>query len=303
MSLGLELANLLVSSSSPKSDYRRRFNEKKTSVHWGQRKLLLSEIQFLSLFLDSSLDNPIVVYAGAAPGIHIKCLSKLFPMCTFHLYDPRKFAIDLHNGIKVFTNQRVFTDDDAHYWSTHDNVYFISDIRTADYRKMSKDETEQYVHTDMQDQQRWYEIINPVNALMKFRLPWPDRWPTETYSYLFGYVFIQAWAPQTSTECRLSPVKDANGNSGMFDWNIREYESVLFHHNSIIREETKFNDGDYDSPELLDDFDSMAEVFILQDYLLKFPSCDVITLSRQITDELNYHLPQFKKRCLNDYRH
>jgi hypothetical protein len=41
--------------------YRRRKGELKTVIHWGQRKLLLSEIEFLTNCGDQS---SLVVYAG-----------------------------------------------------------------------------------------------------------------------------------------------------------------------------------------------------------------------------------------------
>lgn len=49
--------------------YRRRQQEEKTVIHWGQRKLMLSEIEFLSLHGHRSR---FVVYAGGAPGTHME---------------------------------------------------------------------------------------------------------------------------------------------------------------------------------------------------------------------------------------
>lgn len=40
--------------SAPQSTYRSRKGEAKTTEHWGQRKLLLSEIDFLTLFYESA---------------------------------------------------------------------------------------------------------------------------------------------------------------------------------------------------------------------------------------------------------
>ena len=46
--------------------------------HWGQRKLLLSEVEFFTTFFDP-LASALVIYAGAAPGHHIPLLSEMFP--------------------------------------------------------------------------------------------------------------------------------------------------------------------------------------------------------------------------------
>ena len=58
--------NLVLLDSMPKTKYKQRTDfEKKYIRHWGQRKLLLSEIYFLTKYGDKSFN---VVYAGAAPG-------------------------------------------------------------------------------------------------------------------------------------------------------------------------------------------------------------------------------------------
>lgn len=278
----LSIVDFLVANSSPREKYYSRPAAEKTSVHWGQRKLFLTELQFLTMFDDSLVENPIIVYAGAAPGIHIQYLSELFPRYIFHLYDPRQFADNLRNVDNIFTYQRPFTDEDAVYWSTQTNVYFISDIRTAEWKRMTREQTEASVSEDMQMQMHWYETINPIQAHLKFRLPWPDRWPSITYRYLFGYLFKQPWAPQSSTEGRLVPVKGR-----YFDWNIQDYEEVMFYFNNTIRETFKCNEA-IDPPELTDDFDSNAEVFILKEYIAKYEyPLNVVDFSRELTRQLN----------------
>ena len=59
--------------------------------HWGQRKLLLTEIDFLTQTLSSKDDKIDIIYAGSAHGTHIKILFDLFPNIRFHLYDPAIF--------------------------------------------------------------------------------------------------------------------------------------------------------------------------------------------------------------------
>jgi cap2 methyltransferase len=307
----LSLDDMIISSSSPQLAYRERRSEEKKAVHWGQRKLLLSEIQFFTLFYDFQKNNfPIIVYAGAAPGIHIKILSELFPNFTFHLYDPAAFVEGLHNGKTIFTYNQLFTDLDAKTWENRNDVYFISDIRTADYKVMSESEVEDSISGDMQLQLGWYNIIKPVNSLLKFRLPWPDRWPSPTYEYLSGYLFKQVWAPQSSTEGRLV------SNNNLLNWNIKEYEEAMFYFNDIMREQFTYLDPltdrptmGLDPPELKSDYDSTAEVIILRDYLLKYlPGSNVntkqniVNLSRKITESLNDNLPKNRWKTLNGIR-
>lgn len=85
------------------------FSRRRMGVHIGQRKLLLTEIQFLT---DICIKIPIgdihVVYAGAAPGHHDHLLSTMFPRVRFILVDPRMFDIRVYGephvikpGIKI----------------------------------------------------------------------------------------------------------------------------------------------------------------------------------------------------------
>ena len=79
-------------SDAPKKPYRRRADEEKTAIHWGQRKLLMSEIEFLLSTLPKS-QQCVVVYAGAAPGTHVRILADMFPSHLFVLVDPAPFTV------------------------------------------------------------------------------------------------------------------------------------------------------------------------------------------------------------------
>ena len=74
----------ILGDDAPRSKYRDLPHHMRTTNHWGQRKLFLSEVEFLTLFIhDVRARSPppkriIVVYAGAAPGNHIPYLFDLF---------------------------------------------------------------------------------------------------------------------------------------------------------------------------------------------------------------------------------
>lgn len=72
--------------------YRPDVYRQRTALHIGQRKLLLSEVDFLT---DYARKGDTVVYAGSAPGIHLPYLASLFhsKALRFELYDPRKFSL------------------------------------------------------------------------------------------------------------------------------------------------------------------------------------------------------------------
>lgn len=300
--------NFRLNENSPRCCYRRRADEEKSTVHWGQRKLLLSEIQFLTLFWDPrKVPKPSVVYAGAAPGIHIPMLSAMFPDCTFHCYDPAPFKIPPTPKIVLY--QQYFTDADAERWSGRNDVLFISDIRAADYKlleerygeKEGKRRNEEKIWEDMEAQQVWHLTINPVASLLKFRLPYVlDEFDRQLKkSYLAGHVFFQVWPPQTSTETRLVPIRDSSGLYYDKEWDILTYEEQLFYHNSVEREQKKFLnpltglDDNIDGEELTNDYDSTAEAYILREYVIRMNTTVnpdmVVNLSRTITAQLNLH--------------
>ena len=324
-------SNLSIGLSSEKKPYHRRNTESKTSIHWGQRKLFLSELEFFTIYWDPILiPNPLCVYAGAAPGIHIPLLSQLFPSFTFHLYDPTKFEISPSDKIILFNE--YFTDDVASRYVNLPNVFFVSDIRTADYKAIKveslrkhgitsfdlKDEpigpfdliklsltdadliTEDQIWGDMSMQQSWLLKINPIHALLKFRLPYALSGIDRIVPYLKGSVYWQVWSPQSSTETRLKPTRNASGLYELSDWSILEYEQWNFHHNSVIRESSFYRniftgtDDPIDDLELTNDYDSMAEAFLLKLYCTKFTQptptilyANVIKISRMITWFIN----------------
>lgn len=198
---------LRLKSNAARREYYSRKNQKelKYAVHWGQRKLLLSELEFLVFFWDpDKVQNPIIVYAGAAGGEHIPILPKLVPQIKkLHLYDPSPFHIKESEKIKIY--HKKFTNEDALKWSNRDDIFFISDIRTADYKVLTPNENEKKILKDMKMQKEWVSIMNPVEALLKFRLPYPD-FGEKIVPYFYGHVFLQPWAPPTSTETRLVPI-------------------------------------------------------------------------------------------------
>jgi len=91
----------------PQEPYTRTRGEAMTSVHWGQRKLLLSEVELFLYYVPWG--QPVLaVYAGSAPGSHILCLSAMFPHVRFELYDPAPFDRELCKASAIQGNVRKF---------------------------------------------------------------------------------------------------------------------------------------------------------------------------------------------------
>lgn len=124
--------------------YQEGASISKATVHHGQLKLLLSEIQFLT-DIGMKLDtNKIIVYAGAAPGNHIYELGKLFPKLKFVLVDPNDFALFLDD--KKTTSRMQKTDDIIYLRKTNprtsepDNTANAPNVINSKSPKISKEE-------------------------------------------------------------------------------------------------------------------------------------------------------------------
>ena len=97
------LLHRVLAESSPRAPYPHIPHSIRSTNHWGQRKLLLSEIEFLSIFIPQlrARQPPpkriVVVYAGAAPGTHIPYLYDAFDNRSgdlqFALFDPAYWNI------------------------------------------------------------------------------------------------------------------------------------------------------------------------------------------------------------------
>jgi hypothetical protein len=217
--------------------YRPLSLNRTLKIHNGQRKLLLSEVDFLT---DFAKEGDTIVYAGAAPGIHTTFLARLFePMkLCWHLYDPRDFIVkDLEfpggGYIKTFT--QYFEEVDAKKYAGRDDVLFITDIRTFDGVEMP---SEDFVDNDMEMQETWVKEMKPKASMLKFRLRYNKVADIDETPYLDGEIRLQAWAPTASTETRLivTDIKEKK-------YSISEYDAKMAYYNGIIREWMSYDNG------------------------------------------------------------
>lgn len=290
--------DLILDQFHAEEPYRRRKDEEKKSIAYGQRKLFLMLLYFVSKYVSPYLGEKkcIIVYAGAAPGNNIKIVADLFRFknLEWHLYDPAAFRIstDLKNNFFIY--RKKFTDETALYWKNinQDNIFFISDIRTADYTRANNlEENETEIITDMNLQKKWVEIISPKISFLKFRLPYAIPNVPSHFKYFGGILYKQPFAPQTSTECRLC-VTDI---TKLEEYDCRKYESQMFYHNVIIRENFVFDNKYADREELTNDYDCSAETFIWNKYLenisrnnfANLANLNVKELSENLTNELS----------------
>ncbi len=253
-----------------------------TTEHWGQRKLLLTEIEFLTKYYGTD-DHYLVVYAGAAPGLHVTYLSSLFPQLEFVLIDDKEFSLKQTNKIQIRSEK--FTKDMAKRYSdsTH-KVLFICNVRT--FRAQGDGQNDEM--EDMKKQMDWHIIMKPQVSLLYFRLPHEHgRTP-----YLKGHQMIEPWASKRPTECRLVVKKDAK----TIDYDHQEFEENLLRFQHVTRVTYYEHNMDEVDNEGLDHcYDCRTEIFILQEYLTKIQNIKnesqlkigIAKMSRDISKYIN----------------
>jgi hypothetical protein len=164
----------------------------------------------------------------------------------------------------------------------NDRLFFISDIRSLEYEKGFQGveeyerKNEELAMEDMNLQMKWVQELKPVQSLLKFRLPYEYKWTNKNdkyFLYLDGDLFKQAWSAPTSTETRIVP----NLSITPRNWDFREYESMMFYQNNVIREHISFINPltNINEPICLElgltqDYDSTLFVITIKEYLDKY---------------------------------
>jgi hypothetical protein len=258
------------------ANYNKEAMDFQYKCHWGQKKLLLSEIQFLTKVCQKlnikKLNNYAVVYIGSAAGYHLPILYNLFPELLWLLYDPAPFSKEANkhsNKSKVKIFNMFFTDDTIkHVLNNVENkkILFISDIRLAP--------EEESVMLDMINQVRWGTQLNADFMYLKFKSPYyeknvnifktnnindlkldkklinnPDLVASdnESFLYLKGDVYLQLYPNIHSIELRLL-VEKINNKYELKVYNFKNIENTMSHYNSEIKNSFMCNELCNDIP-------------------------------------------------------
>ena len=291
---------------------QKRANENRNRVlHWGQRKLLLSEIEFLTMYGDLS---ETVVYVGAANGQHIPLLLEMFPKHRFILYDPANFHPHTIEQAKAFPQrltivQDYFNDKIALEYKGQ-SVLYICDIRRvpSDIKEGAKDYEKVFaklIEEDMTMQQKWYYAMRPAATMLKFRPQFVDFSDPigGTLTYLAGRVYRQVWAPPNSTEARLIVV---GPSAQQTSYSELEYEQLMCYFNVIVRPSPYLLPTNLEPLEHKYDiihYDMAGELFILEQYVKLFlPSEPVLKALEGLEKKIEKILNKNFKRKWVEYR-
>ena len=281
----------LYNDNLPYLEYKEDTLKKKPKLHWGQRKLLMSEIDFLTRYYDRyDKGKKYLIYIGASPGHHINYLIKMFPDIHYILYDVVNTAVELGDNVEF--HRKFFTDEEAEKYKNM-NIFFVCDIRCLDIRRIKKKnmqkEMDEIIYDDMMKQKRWCKIIKPKSALLKFRL----SWNTPKTTYFDGDLYFQIWHGRDSSEMRLVPYFDKTKV-----WDNKKIEGINYYHNMNTRSKNIPNKC---CPCLGNYHESLVEVDILRRYLKKFhPTVkDVDTRICDVSLSITLYLSKWTKNDVN----
>ncbi len=221
--------------------YRRRTGECKSCEHFGQRKLLMSEILFLLRFAER---GDCLVYAGAAKGFHIPLLLEMFPAGFFSrvvLVDPSDFCDEVRALAGVEVVQELFSTEMARELAgggeKAGRVLFVSDVRTPITHIESMRERDAVVMADMALQREWVIAMNPKAAMLKFRLPYESG----KTMYLPGELLLPVWGGVTTSEARLIVQPSLGIDDVEYDHDL--HSDRMFRFNSVTRASVSYAPG------------------------------------------------------------
>lgn len=266
----------------------KRINKK---IHIGQLKLLYSEILFLT---KHAKNNNKVLYIGAGPGYHIAILADMFPNLNFHLWDPVVFEIEKRDNIKIFNN--FFTNSEANqYKKEGNNILFISDIRNLNIAKFRKSKDikkmDKLILDDMDKQIKWIQIINPIYAYLKFRLPF-EKGITKSFN---GTIYLQPFSP-ISTETRLM----TNNYNDFIGYNNIEFDEKLAYFNCCIRSKNiKYIrwSNVMNTFRIKNNWDNALALYIIDYYLRKVKQIKSDQeVGKMFVDIIDFHKKKYKEK-------
>ena len=288
---------ILLDKIKYKLDYENNTSKPKTVIHWGQLKMLLITIIFFINVILETDEEVHIIYPGSARGDDILILCDMFPNTIWYLIDPHDHHPKLHNHKQVREIiSDFFTEKTAQYFSDKFENRKFKLLFMSDIRKATDDES---VLNDQEDNILWHKIIKPDYSYFKFRCGYETD---EIYKYYKGLIFLQPFAPQSSTETRLLLKKDLES----YEYNIKEYQGKLYYFNRVMRpsfyKKSIINDNNY--------FDHCYDCtyfsYLIKNYLNHFPnfnpfkSTNIFDIMKKIT---NYISKYTNNRIgnMNDY--
>ena len=249
--------------------YEKTYPKPKSLIPWGQLKMFLVTLFFLMKKIELSDKEVHIIYAGSATGDNILLLCQLFPNTRWYLIDPRKHNKELYKKME-----------------NKDQIYEI--IEGYFIREGTEDDK---VLANQESNANWHKIIQPDYSYFKFRCGYESE---TNYNYYEGIIYVQFYAPQSSTETRILFEKELKPCV----YNINEYQGKLLYFNRIIR--PSYHKSLIKDNNLFDHcYDCVYFGYIIKNYIEKFvdfnpfktnenkKETDILNIMTNITDYIS----------------
>ena len=257
--------DLFLPGDFPTANYDKKFQY--STIHWGQLKLFFSELYLLTNYAEK---GNVVVYVGAAPGIHIPTLQYMFAKLGLYYYlvDPQPILVPVTKKTKVV--QDYYNTENFVKWldsigKTNKDVIFISDIRRGARKDYPTDKiNDQKLMEDNLLQQKWVVDLQPKVAMLKFKLP---LFEPPSVNYLDGQIMFPVWGRDQTTESRLivTDVKFRDYNCNLYNGQMVRFNT---HERAFVYKVANLEIINF--PGIDKCFDCTASIAILSDYKEKF---------------------------------
>ncbi|CAF1136750.1 unnamed protein product [Rotaria sordida] len=260
----------------PISSRRMPVQHHSTTEHWGTRKLLLTDIEFLTNYARTG--KYLVIYIGAAPGIHINYLSDLFPDLDFVLIDTKK--VETKKTPKIHIRSGEFIEDIVkEYSKSRKDLLLICDVHTLG----TQDDLDDNLVIDMLNQEEWHSSMKPIASLLTFHFP---RTQNRIQNFK-GDLILEPWASRRSNGCRLVVQKTAR----LIDYDIKSLKLSMDYFQNVLRTTYYEHDLRDSNTDGLDHcYDCRSEIFILSRYLekiQKIPSEQLLKAVPKVSEEIS----------------
>lgn len=306
---------LVLTKTTPIFEYETS-SQIRDQTAYTRLRLLMADLAFLTYYWAiDEIPEPVVLYIGGSPGYHLPILSELFPTLKWVCYDSQGWKIKASTDYVFLTKaefankarqqkarmtliEEDFSDADVSYWAKQKNVFLISHLNlNKDGQQVEPQNLDiNFGIPELRQQGLWYKGIKPLKASLKFRPPYYFPGMTQRFTYFEGTLLKEVWSSARATETRLIP-----SSTKLIEYDLKWYEGVLYYYNIVERSDNKYlvpfeKDGaiavkPIAEPDLLNDFDSSATVFIAGQYLARtiknFKPSEAINLVLNIVDQLS----------------
>ena len=257
-----------------------------TVCHWGQLKLFLTTLFFLiNVVKPNKTYN--IIYPGSAPGDTIFLLLNMFPNTYWYLIDPRDCNKSLYNHkqikeiIKDYFTDEIVNKYVEQFKNDKSELLLISDIRSSS--------TDEGIIFDQDLHIKWHKSLKPKYSYFKFRCPY--KHVDDIYSYYKGKIYLQPYAPLSSTETRLLLKTKLEKHN----YNINEYQGKMMYFNRVIRPSFYVKSIIKDNTYFDHCYDCTYFSYLIQNYLKHINNNVSFIKSNDVYDIMKYIIVYIQK--------